>query len=53
MTHSFTAPDGKGGSVEAVHDWRWRDGKVISMKEIADTMMFAVLTGQVPEPTAA
>jgi ketosteroid isomerase-like protein len=53
VTHRFTTPDGKGGEVEAVHDWRWRDGQAVAMKEIADTMTFAVLTGQVPEPTAA
>jgi hypothetical protein len=36
-----------------VQDWHWRDGQVASPKEVADTLAFAVVTGQVPEPAAA
>jgi len=53
ITHSVTTPDGKSAAIDAVHDWHWRDGQVASMKEVADTLAFAVVTGQVPEPAAA
>jgi ketosteroid isomerase-like protein len=53
VRHEMTTPDGKSGEVEAVHDWRFRDGRVVSLREIADTLAFAVLTGQAPEPVSA
>jgi len=53
VTHSLTRNDGESGQVKAVHDWRVRDGQVASLYEIADTMTFAVLTGQVPAPASA
>jgi len=52
VRHQMTTPDGRAGEVEAVHDWRFRDGRVVSLHEVADTLAFAVLTGQVPEPVS-
>jgi ketosteroid isomerase-like protein len=49
ITHTFTRSDGVSGSVAAVHDWRLRDGKLVSMREVADTMAFAVIAGLVPQ----
>ncbi len=48
--HTLTRPDGQVGTVEAVHDWRFRDGQIVSLREIADTMAFANIAGLVPQP---
>lgn len=53
VRHAFTRPDGGGGSVEAVHDWRFRDGKVVAMREVADTMAFAAAAGMPSAPPPA
>ena len=53
IQHHVTTLDGKSAAIDAVHDWHWRDGQVASLKEVADTLTFAVVTGQVPEPAAA
>ena len=53
VTHTVTRHDGESGQFKAVHDWRFRDGRAASLHEIADTLSFAVFSGQVPEPTAA
>ena len=50
VTHTFTRLDGATGTVDAVHDWRLRDGQLVSMREVADTMAFAVIAGLVPAP---
>ena len=52
VQHHVTTHDGKSADIDAVHDWRWRDGQVASLKEVADTLTFAIATGQVPEPAA-
>lgn len=49
VRHHFTRPDGVHGDVEAVHDWHFRDGKVVKMSEVADTMAFAQIAGMIPE----
>jgi ketosteroid isomerase-like protein len=46
--HRFETRDGTAAEVEAVHDWRFRDGQIASMHEVADTLAVARLTGQVP-----
>jgi ketosteroid isomerase-like protein len=46
--HRFETQDGNAGEVEAVHDWRFRDGKIASMREVADTLAIARLSGQAP-----
>jgi ketosteroid isomerase-like protein len=53
VQHHVTTVDGKSADIDAVHDWHWRDGQVVSLKEVADTLAFAIVTGQVPEPAAA
>ena len=53
VTHTVTRPDGETGQFKAVHDWRFRDGQATSLHEIADTLSFAVFSGQVPAPAAA
>ena len=53
VQHHVTAMNGETADIDAVHDWRWRDGRVVSLKETADTLTFAVVTGQVPAPAAA
>ena len=53
VQHHVTTVDGKSADIDAVHDWRWRDGQVASLKEVADTLTFAIVTGQVPEPATA
>lgn len=52
VRHDLVRHDGGGGSVEGVHDWTIRDGRVAAMHEIADTMAFAVASGQMPAPSA-
>jgi len=53
VQHHVTTVDGKTSDIDAVHDWRWRDGQVVALKEVADTLAFAIVTGQVPDPAAA
>jgi ketosteroid isomerase-like protein len=53
VQHRVTTTDGKTADIDAVHDWRWHDGQAASLKEVADTLTFAVVTGQVAEPAAA
>ena len=53
ITHSVTRHDGETGQFKAVHDWRFRDGQAASLHEIADTLSFAVFSGQVPAPATA
>ena len=53
VTHRVTRQDGESGEFKAVHDWRFRDGQATSLHEIADTLSFAIFTGQVPAPAAA
>jgi ketosteroid isomerase-like protein len=53
VQHHLTTPDGRTADIDAVHDWRWRDGQVTSLNETADTLTFAIVTGQVPAPAAA
>ena len=53
VTHSVTRHDGEPGQFKAVHDWRFQDGQAVSLHEIADTLSFAVFSGQVPAPAAA
>ena len=53
VTHAVTRHDGESGQFKAVHDWRFRDGQAASLHEIADTLAFAVFSGQVPAPAAA
>jgi ketosteroid isomerase-like protein len=53
VTHSVTRHDGESGQFKAVHDWRFRDGQAASLHEIADTLTFAVFSGQVPAPATA
>jgi ketosteroid isomerase-like protein len=52
VQHHVTATNGESAVIDAVHDWRWRDGQVVSLKETADTLTFAIVTGQVPAPAA-
>jgi ketosteroid isomerase-like protein len=49
ITHTFTRADGVSGAVVAVHDWQLRDGWLVSMREVADTLAFAVVAGLVPQ----
>ncbi len=53
VTHTVTRHDGESGQFKAVHDWRFRDGQAGSLHEIADTLSFAVFSGQVPAPATA
>jgi len=53
VTHTVTRHDGESGQFKAVHDWRFRDGQAASLHEIADTLSFAVFSGQVSEPATA
>ena len=53
VTHGVTRHDGESGQFKAVHDWRFRDGQAASLHEIADTLSFAVFSGQVPAPATA
>ena len=53
VTHTVTRHDGESGQFKAVHDWRFGNGQATSLHEIADTLSFAVFTGQVPVPAAA
>ena len=53
VTHRVTRHDGESGEFKAVHDWRFRDGQAASLHEIADTLSFAVFSGEVPAPAAA
>jgi ketosteroid isomerase-like protein len=53
VRHTFTRPDGVSTDVEAVHDWTWRSGQAVKMREIADTMGFAVAAGMMPAPAGA
>jgi ketosteroid isomerase-like protein len=48
--HTFTRNDGEQGTVQAVHDWRFEDGMAVSLREIADSMSFAVISGQIQIP---
>jgi ketosteroid isomerase-like protein len=50
VTHRVTKHDGESGEFKAVHDWRFRDGQAVSLHEIADTLAFAIFSGQVPAP---
>lgn len=50
VRHTFTRHDGEQGDVAAVHDWRFADGMLVSMREIADSMAFAVISGQISIP---
>lgn len=53
VTHTVTRHDGESARFKAVHDWRFRDGRAASLHEIADTLAFAVFSGQVPAPATA
>jgi ketosteroid isomerase-like protein len=53
VQHHVTTVDGMSAVIDAVHDWRWRDGRAVSLHEVADTLAFAIVTGQVAEPAAA
>jgi ketosteroid isomerase-like protein len=53
VTHTVTRHDGESAQFKAVHDWQFRDGQAASLHEIADTLAFAVFSGQVPAPAAA
>jgi ketosteroid isomerase-like protein len=53
VTHRVTRLDGESGQFKAVHDWRFRDSQAVSLHEIADTLAFAIFTGQVPAPAVA
>ena len=53
VTHTVSRHDGESGQFKAVHDWRFRDGQAASLHEIADTLSFAVFTGQAPAPATA
>ena len=46
--HRFSAQDGEVHEVESVMDWRFRDGRATSMREVADTLAFARAAGMVP-----
>lgn len=46
--HHFTDHAGEVHEAESVMDWRFRDGQVASMREVADTLAFARATGMVP-----
>jgi ketosteroid isomerase-like protein len=53
VTHRFTTHDGRTTEFKAVHAWT-RQGDLLSkLDEVADTLAFAVMTGQVPAPAAA
>ncbi len=47
--HHFSRPDGATGDVESVVDWRFRNGRAVSLHEIADTMAFAQIAGLTPQ----
>jgi ketosteroid isomerase-like protein len=47
--HTVTRHDGEQPPpVAAVHDWRFRDGRAVSLREVADTLAFAVAEGMIP-----
>jgi ketosteroid isomerase-like protein len=46
-THSFTRGD-QTTEVRSVMDWRHRDGQMVSLDEVADTLAFAVAAGMLP-----
>lgn len=50
VTHRFTTHDGAVHEVAGVHDWRFRGEQVASMREVADTMAFAIAAGMIPQP---
>lgn len=50
VTHRFTTNDGATHEVAGVHDWRFRGEQVASMREVADTMAFAIAAGMIPQP---
>ncbi len=52
VVHTFTRHDGGGGKVDATHWWRFRDGRVAAMYEIADTMAVAHAFGMLEAPGA-
>jgi len=47
ITHAFTTHDGRRASLRAMHDWTRHDGMFTAFDEIADTVVFALLTGEV------
>ena len=52
VRHVFTRHDGGGGTVDATHWWGFRDGKVASLYEVADTLAFGQAAGMIPGPGA-
>jgi ketosteroid isomerase-like protein len=49
VRHDFRRHDGaQTPSVAAVHDWRFRGRQATSLREIADTLSFAVAAGMIP-----
>ncbi len=48
VRHRFSRVDGESGEVEAVHDWHFEDGRIVRLREVADTLAFGVVSGMLP-----
>lgn len=46
--HTFTRDGHDPVRVDSVMDWRHRDGRMVSLHEVADTVAFAVAAGELP-----
>jgi ketosteroid isomerase-like protein len=53
VTHRFTTHDGATTEFKAVHAWTRRGDLVSKLDEVADTLAFVVMTGQVMASAAA
>lgn len=53
VRHTFTRAGGEPTPVEAVHDWRFRGDQASSLREVSDTLAFAIAAGMIPADALA
>jgi ketosteroid isomerase-like protein len=53
VTHTLVPQGQEPVEIEAVHDWHVADGRFVALREYADTLAFAIVTGAIPADALA